>query len=315
MNEMEQPVRGRIDEVHGMLVTLALPDGRRVRCRPPRERQMPIIGDWCEASYEGGNIWRIEVIEDRVRVFSRCLEHGVKPMASHVDRVVIVSAVAPPARAGLIDRMVISADPGIEIWLVLNKIDIAEGREAAQAELVDLVAAGARLFEVSVEDGTGLDVLRAALGEGTSMCVGHSGVGKSSLLNALLPGLTLATGVVNDTTSKGRHTTTVATLHPLGGSAWLVDTPGVRAWSLDGLPLEVIAQRFPGIGHLAATCHMTDCLHDEEPGCAVTTAREAGQVPADRYARYMDLQRSVVEDRSTKRSASFHDQRNRGTRR
>lgn len=314
MSAPPEAMEGRVDEVHGMLVTVALPDGRRLRARPPRDRTMPVVGDLCHVIDEGADHYRIDRLAPRERVFSRCLEHGVKPLAAHIDRLVIVSAVEPPARAGLVDRFIIAADPDIEILLVLNKIDLDGSAEALEA-LADHAAAGCTVLPVSVRGGVGIDRLREALASGVSMFVGHSGVGKSSLLNALLPGLGLQTGDVNDTTGKGRHTTTVATLHPLPGGAAVIDAPGVRAWPLDGLPLPVLAQRFPGLGHLAAACHMADCLHDGEPGCAVVDAVAAGELPEARLQRYLDLKAATLEERATRRQASFHDQRNRGARR
>jgi len=310
MSEGEQR-SGRIDEVHGMLVTLITGDGERLRCRPPRDRQTPVVGDRCEAIQEPGGDWRLTRIHPRERTFSRCHEHGLKPMATHLDRLIIASAVEPCPRPGLIDRMVITSDPEVEIWLVLNKSDLTEALPEAVASLADHVAVGARLFPLSCHTGEGVDALRQALTEGTSIFVGHSGVGKSSLLNALLPEAHLTTGDVNALTHKGRHTTTVATMHPLGPEGWLIDTPGVRAWSLDGLPLSQIAARFPGLQAHARACHFSGCLHDGEPDCAVIEAAEAGEIPAERVARYLELKASVLEERANRRKASHHDQRNR----
>jgi ribosome biogenesis GTPase len=313
MSETRETFTGRIDEVHGMLVTLVTDDGTRLRCRPPRDRTTPVVGDRGSAERDVAGDWRL-TLEPRERVFSRCWEHGVRPLAAWVDRLVIVSAVEPPPRAGLVDRMVITADPRIDILLVLNKCDLDSGRESGRREFADHVAAGASLFEVSTRSGEGVEALRAAIAEGTSLFVGHSGVGKSSLLNTLVPGLSLATGDVNDATRKGRHTTTVATMHRVAPETWLIDTPGVRAWSLDGLPLESVAIRFPGFHTLPERCHFAGCLHAGEPGCAVHDAVEAGGIPAARFERYLHLKASVEEERTNRRKASFHDQRNRGRR-
>lgn len=307
------PKRGRIAEVHGMLVTLHTDTGERIRCRPPRDRTNPVVGDRAAAFRESGGDWRIE-LAPRERVFSRCWEHGVRPLAAWVDRLIIVSAIEPGPKAGLVDRMMITADPGIDVLLVLNKCDLAEGLDAARAEFADHVAAGARLFEVSTRTGQGVEALRVEILNGTNMFVGHSGVGKSSLLNTLVPELVLATGDVSDVTRKGRHTTTVATMHSVGPDAYLVDTPGVRAWSLDGLPLEQVASRFPGFEALPDRCHFAGCLHDGEPACAVMDAVEDGEMPRHRHQRYLHLKASLIEERATRKKASYNDQRNRGRR-
>lgn len=336
-----------------MLVTVAADDGTRHRCRPPAEarspgasvpsetrmgtargkpkpdvaievmardlaRHMPVVGDRVTFVVPPGGEGRVTAIAPRARVVSRCLEHGVRPMAAHIDRLVLVSAVEPAPKAGLIDRFAVTADPDVEIHLVLNKCDLGGAPcEAAEAALADLVASGMKLHRVATrgdvpEASEGLASLRAALSSGTTLFAGHSGVGKSSLLNALVPDLALATGDVNDFTRKGRHTTTVATLHRLGPEACLIDTPGVRAWSLDGVPLHRVAARFPGLEEVAAGCHLPECLHDGEPGCAVAEAVADGSVPQARHARYLQLKAALVAERASSHAPGRHDARVRG---
>ncbi len=333
---------GRIDEVHGMLVTVRTPDGARHRCRPPAEARQPaargknrpdtalealardttphapVVGDRVTFAIDRGEA-KVTAILPRARVVSRCQEHGVRPMAAHIDRLVLVSAVEPAPKAGLIDRYVVTADPDVEVWLVLNKCDLGgEALATAEAALADLVAAGLRCFRVATRgDGLaatdGLRSLRAAIASGTTMFAGHSGVGKSSLLNALVPDLALTTGDVNDQTRKGRHTTTVATMHTIG-EACLIDTPGVRAWSLDGVPLPRVAARFPGLEGHAARCHMADCLHDGEPGCAVADAVAEAHIPAVRLERYLQLKSSLEAERASRKQPSVHAARTRAPR-
>lgn len=299
---------GIVVEVHGMLVTLMTPSGERVRARPPRDRTTPVIGDRAKLQREGSDI-RVVALAPRERVFSKPNAQGGQIVAAHVDRLVIVTAVEPGPRPGLVDRMCIALDsPAVEVVLVVNKADLPDAERAA-AELDDHVAVGARRVLTSTRtaaghsDGpaeaspfsTGLEGLRALLAEGLSLVVGHSGVGKSSIVNALVPGAALLVGAVNDVTAKGRHTTTVATCHVLGPERLIVDTPGVRAFPLDGLPLDVIAARFPGFAEPSTRCHFARCLHQDEPGCAVRA-----EAPAVRLARWDALLAALREERDAK---------------
>lgn len=326
---MSLRLHAQVVEVHGMLVTVridALADhegagggvvGRRLRARPPRDRTTPVIGDICEVEVEvAGEAALRELLEagaarraearltrlvPRARVYER-LGLPRQVLASNVDRLVIVSSVDPGPRPGLIDRMWVAlADPAVEVVLVLNKADLP-GCEEASHQLADHVRAGATLTRTSTMTGEGVDALRALLGTGLSVMVGHSGVGKSSLVNALRPEAGLAVGAVNATTRKGRHTTTVATCHELagpdGGVALLVDTPGVRAFALDALAEEEAASRFPGLGPLAKRCHFAGCLHEAEPGCAVLEARDGGDTAvAAHHGRWLALLASMREER------------------
>jgi len=301
---MAMHVRGRVVEVHGMLVTVRLTDvvsgaaddvhGLRVRVRPPRDRMKPVIGDLCEVeldAVDGASLRaagrveaRIVAIAPRTRVYERL---GVprQVLAANVDRLVIVSAVDPEPRPGLIDRMWVAlADSRVEVLLVVNKCELP-GRDAALALLADHARAGATLVPTSTRTGEGVSELAAMLTTGVSVVVGHSGVGKSSLVNALAPGANLLVGDVNEATRKGRHTTTVATCHELSGApeSILVDTPGVRAFSLESLAEAEAAARFPGLAALAQACHFVGCLHNAEPRCAVIAAIAGGSDDVGRH--------------------------------
>lgn len=297
------PREGIVVEVHGMLVTVLMTDGHRVRARPPRDRTTPVIGDRVTLETQAGE-HRIVALAPRERAFMRPNAQGGQLVAAHVDRLVIVTAVSPGPRPGLVDRMWIAlGDPRVEVVLVLNKSDLP-GVAAAAAELADHIAVGARLVCTSVATGQGIADLEALLEHGLTLMVGHSGVGKSSIVNALVPSAALATGAVNQLTAKGRHTTTVATCHALSPDHLIVDTPGVRAFPLDGLPLEDVAKRFPGFQTLAAHCHFAHCLHEGEPGCAVE-----GAVPAGRLARYATLLATLREEAAEKRTTRYPDKK------
>jgi ribosome biogenesis GTPase len=284
---------GTVVEVHGMLVTVEADDGERLRARPPRNRVTPVIGDRCTVEVEGREA-RVVELAPRACTFER-LGRPRQIIATHIDRLVIVGAVDPGPRPGLIDRMWCALDdPRVEVVLVMNKCDL-EGADEAVAAYADHLAAGARIVRTSTRTGEGLDTLRGLLSGGLSLLAGHSGVGKSSLVNALVPDARLLTGDVNAQTSKGRHTTTVATCHRLGDGR-LVDTPGVRAFALDALPHHDLARRFPGFHGLADRCHFGRCLHEQEPGCAVRD-----DSPPERLVRWDALLLALREEADASR--------------
>jgi len=287
---------GTVVEVHGMLVTVLLHDGTgmtRVRCRPPRDRTTPVVGDRVEIADDGDTPVVVSV-EERERTLVRPVaEHRILTVATHVDRLLLVAAVDPPPRPGLVDRVLcaIGSEP-IEVLLVVNKIDMA-GADAAVAALGHHAALGYEVVPVSASRGDGVDALRARLATGLTVVMGHSGVGKSTLLNRLVPGAGLLTAEVNTKTQKGRHTTTVSTCHTFGaawpGGALVVDTPGIRSFPLHGLPLTEIATRFPGFVEASARCRFVDCLHEEEPDCGVREAVAAGDIPKIRRRAWLHL--------------------------
>jgi len=239
----------------------------------------------------------IEAIAPRVRSLWRPRERGERLMATHVDRVLLVSAVSPPLRTGLIDRVLVATEAAeIPAVLVLNKVDLPE-TSRVRALLEPYEALGYPVVEVSAARGEGLEALRALVGEGMSVFTGHSGVGKSTLLNALVPGAGLSTRGVSEATGRGRHTTSVTTCHEVGApwpaGALLVDTPGVRSFGLYGLDLVEIQRGFRELVPLAAGCRFRDCLHESEPGCAVRSAAAEGRVSAVRLESYRSLLASV----------------------
>ena len=206
--------------------------------------------------------------------------------------------MSPPPRAGLIDRFLVAAEAAnIDVTLVLNKGDINEGLEAAEAELAPYQVLGYEVLRTSAESGEGVAALHEHVSKGFSVFAGHSGVGKSSLLNRLVPGLALSVGETNEMTGKGRHTTSVTTCHEVGArwpeGALLADTPGVRAFGLYGMPLTEIAAGFRDLAAYRGQCKFRDCLHEGEPGCAVGAAVADGEVPKARLEGYQRILESV----------------------
>jgi len=219
----------------------------------------------------------------------------VHVLAANIDRLVVVAALAnPPLRPGLVDRfLVAAARADLPPLVVLNKVDLEgalddEGRPLTRDLLAPYRAAALEVLETSCVTGEGIDALRARLAEGVSLVIGHSGVGKSSLVNAAIPGLSLATGDVTEYHGRGRHTTTSARLVPLPGTGgWLVDSPGLREFALDDVEPADLARLFPGFGALPDACRFSDCLHRKEPGCAVLAAVERGELLRERHETYL----------------------------
>jgi ribosome biogenesis GTPase len=204
-------------------------------------------------------------------------------VAANVDRLAIVSSVAePPFRSGLVDRFMLAAHAGgLEPLLVVNKIDLL-GDRSMPGEIA-AYSGVLPVYPVSARSGAGLDALRAALRAGRTVLAGHSGVGKSSLINALEPELRLATAELARH-GRGRHTTTRSIWIRLEPDAIVIDTPGVREIASGAVDPELVARVYPDVARFAADCRFRDCRHEAEPGCAVREAVKRGELRLERIA-------------------------------
>jgi ribosome biogenesis GTPase / thiamine phosphate phosphatase len=211
-------------------------------------------------------------------------------VASNLDQVVVVASIVEPEfRAGFVDRVLCQAEhAGIPARVVVNKCDRAEGPEV-QALLDDYAGAGYAAHRVSARTGEGVDSLKHACRGRRSLFAGHSGVGKSTLLNALAPGIELLVGRVNAVTGKGRHTTSAAWLVVPEPGLELIDTPGVRAFGLWGIGPRDLEQVWLEFRRLLGECRFADCRHDTEPGCAIRAAAEAGEISPRRWESFRKL--------------------------
>ncbi len=215
-------------------------------------------------------------------------------LAANIDRAWVVQAVdEPKLNTGFVDRfLVMAASQDLPAGLIINKIDLLEGKQA-RADLKELVTLYEGLsypvFQISAERKKGLRKLGKALRDSTSVVAGPSGVGKTTLLNLLSPGLDLRTGEISQATGKGTHTTTFASLHPLPDGGYLVDTPGLREFGLIGLEVGQLAHYFPEMVPLLPGCRFPNCTHDHEPSCAVKDAIDEGRFPISRYDSYLSM--------------------------
>ena len=275
------------------------------------------LGDRRSTPVAAGDRVLVEIIEDaptvlavaprRSRLSRLAIEHShvdEQIFAANIDYLVIVVAVAKPSpKQGLIDRYLISAEVGnVSPIICLNKIDLIE----KEPELVQFY----REIDVPVvmsscETGEGIEELREVLRGKWTVFAGHSGVGKSSLLNCLAPDLKIATREVSDRNEKGKHTTTLSQLHVLDNELFVVDTPGIRQLGLWNVSPEEVGFYFPEIAELGEGCKFRDCTHIHEPECRVREALEAGDLIAQRYQSYLrireDLQESAQGPGSGKR--------------
>lgn len=295
--------RGRVLFVQGLVSSVEGPEGRIVRCTTRRvlrtmatdQRHVVTAGDWVEASGEGEE-GVIESIEPRLSSLCRTSRGRRHVIVSNVDQVVIVgSAAKPNLKPALIDRFIVAAESaGIRPLVCLNKADLVD-----PASLVPLAGVYARMgyavILCSTATGQGLRRLEAELAGRVTAVVGQSGVGKSSILNALEPGLGLAIGDVSDENEKGRHTTTTARLIPHRHGGYFVDTPGIRQFQLWETVAAEVPSAFRDLRPFANNCRFPNCSHTHESPCAVKDAVADGLLDTRRWESCCQL---VEEDDS-----------------
>lgn len=243
----------------------------------------PLPGDRVEIGAHG----EVVAILPRHSLFGRGLRGRFRPMAANIDRLLIVIAPEPSPSRALLHRYVAAARiQGIEPAIVLNKADLPVPGEPPFDEIEAL---GIPVFRTRAAPPAELGALPRSLQRGLHLLAGQSGVGKTSLANALIPDLAGQTAMLSQATGKGRHTTTSARLLRLPESGWLVDTPGVWEYELWQMPPDELARGFPELSAIGAGCRFRDCRHDSEPGCAVRAAVDAGTLPSSRLEAWRAL--------------------------
>lgn len=221
----------------------------------------------------------------------------LKPVAANVDRLLLVLAPQPEPHANLIDRYLVAAEySNLQPALVLNKCDLFPSLDPAplRALLAVYSGIGYPVLEVSSHTGAGLDTLRAILAQHTSIFVGQSGVGKSALVNSLLPGVNTLVGSLSAAALKGRHTTTAARLFHFPDGGDLIDSPGIREFGLGHIPADALLAGFVEFRNYTDRCRFRDCRHEHEPGCQLLAAVHEGAIDPRRLASYRLLRDNLT---------------------
>jgi ribosome biogenesis GTPase len=287
-------------------------DGNQLQCRikgkvlrTERSEYNPIaVGDRValRADPYSPEVGRIVTREPRQTVLSRWNKkrRSVQVIAANADTLVGVGSVqSPPFRPRFLDRLIVSAEAaGLESLIVINKCDLPTD-SYCEERLADFERIGYRVLRCSAKTGAGIAQLIEALRGRIAVFFGQSGVGKSTLLNRVEPGLSLTVGEISQKHNRGSHTTSYARMFRLGGGLTVVDTPGIREMEIADVEPEELSFRFREFGPFAAECAYTACRHLDEPDCAVRAAVEGGQIHPDRYESYLrifsDLQRFYEE--------------------
>lgn len=289
---------GRVLRIHGLQCVVETDDGRQFRCAVRRllrtlatdERNIVATGDrvWFRSALNDEGM--IERIEPRHGLLTRASRGREHVLVANVDQLVIVMALAEPdLKPHLIDRYLASAEQGgIEPLLCLNKADLVDA-DLFQPLIGMYSQLGVRVLLTSAATGLGIDRMRARLCGRQTVFSGQSGVGKSSLLNGVQPGLGLLVREVSESTQKGRHTTTTAQLLRLDFGGWVVDTPGLRQFELWDIIPEEVEGFFPEFRPFVPLCAYPDCSHTHEDRCAIKRAVELRQICEQRYVSYLGL--------------------------
>jgi len=293
-------IRGLVIRSQSGFYTVEIPDGQVV-CRlrgklkqGPRQGDVAAVGDWVKLTLLDDGSGMIEEVEPRTRMFSRMAPRPQgeyqQILIANPDQIALVFACTKPEpRLRMLDRfLVIAEKQNIPVLIVANKVDLV-GLEFAEKVFGHYASIGYDLLYTSAKSDTGIDAFRARLVGKVSLLTGPSGVGKTSLLNRIQPGLGLEVRQVSEATEKGRHTTVVRQMFPLDSGGYVADTPGLKALALWDIEPEELDGYFPELRELVVDCQFSDCTHVHEPGCAVLEAVRQGNIHSERYESYLRM--------------------------
>lgn len=282
---------GRIVAAHGRHYIVEMADGTSRQCYPRGKKAGAAVGDRVRIAPQGRDEGAIEEILPRSNLLYRSDDMRAKQFAANVDKLFIVVAVVPTFSDDLAGRALAGAwSAGIAPRIVLNKVDLQAGLAEARARLAPLARLGVPVLEVSALDADATRrTLYPEMAGHVSLLLGQSGMGKSTLLNDLIPGANAATREHSAALDMGRHTTTSTRLYHLPEGGDLIDSPGFQAFGLQHLTREDIERGFPEFAPYAAQCRFYNCTHQHEPGCGVLQALEQGRIDPSRHALYLRI--------------------------
>ncbi len=284
--------RGRVEKALSGFYYVNI-DGEVLQCRARgkfrKEGISPLVGDWVEVRELGSGEGFVEQIEERKNLFLR-------PAAANIDQLVIIASGAIPVTDPfLIDRIAaIAALKGTEVLLVLNKCDLDEAQELYEIYKHSAI----HVIRASAVTGEGMAELRQAIAGKLNVFTGNSGVGKSSILNALEPQFNLPVGEVSKALGRGRHTTRHTEMFPLGEKTWVIDTPGFSSFDTQEMDWELkthLPETFLEFVPYLDECRYVGCHHVKEKGCAVLQAVKDGKIPMSRHRSYVRLFEDLKE--------------------
>ncbi len=263
-------------------------------CQTRRKLETVAVGDKVLISKSSSEQGRIEQILPRRSLLKRPGRNKkTRPVAANIDKIYVVFATEPHCDFLLIDQyLAICENKNIDVVLVLNKIDLTN-LEDIEVELQQYQTLGYDLHKVSAKQNIGIAELKTALNHHINIFTGQSGVGKSSLTNALIPDKQLKTNTVSEITKHGRHTTTAATLYHLPEGGDLIDSPGVAIFGLADLTEQQLAWGYREFQPLLEQCLFNNCRHLKDKGCAVRSAAENGEISMQRYQRFLKLREKM----------------------
>ncbi|PVZ89104.1 ribosome biogenesis GTPase RsgA [Serratia sp. S1B] len=309
-SQLGEPQDGIVISRFGMHADVEAADGTQHRCNIRRTIRSLVTGDRV--------VWRpgvgalegvkgiVEAVHERTSVLNRPdFYDGVKPIAANIDQIVIVSAILPELSLNMIDRYLVACETlAVEPLIVLNKIDLLDdnGRKRVNEMMGIYRHLGYRVLEVSSQTREGMDAFEQALAGRISIFAGQSGVGKSSLLNALLPPTEkqILVNEVSEVSGLGQHTTTAARLYHFQQGGDVIDSPGVREFGLWHLEPEQITRAYVEFRDYLGGCKFRDCRHDTDPGCAIRQAVENGAIAQERFDNYHRILESMDQVKTRK---------------
>lgn len=281
-------IKGKF-RIRGLNTTNPVAVGDEVKFSLPEENGLGVI---------------VEIMPRQNYILRKAISHQTKVhiLAANIDQAVFLFTVdQPETSTGFANRFLLVAEAyGIPIQFVINKLDVikSEEHQARLTEIQEIYSkAGYPVTTLSALDPAFREAVQTLLKGKRSFIGGHSGAGKSTLINLIDPSLDIKTSEISESSNKGRHTTTYAEMHPLAGGGYIIDSPGIKELGLVGFEIEEIGHFFPEMRERLPDCRFHNCLHHNEPGCAVKAAVESGEIHQSRYDSYLKMLEEVRESK------------------